>query len=235
MEYIYSRPRIRIVKFNSRSNKNPKDNRKLIFIVVIIVLLIFTLILVKAISPLFNHLCREKALSTATIITNKVTSIVMTQYQYSDFIKIHRNTEDNIKMIQSNISEINNFISKVTEEIQKEINNTQAEDISIRMGSFTGISILAGRGPKVPIKISTVGNINTDVKSEFKNAGINQTLHRLYLNMECEISILTPFNTINEKIINQLIIAENIIVGNIPETYYNLNGITSDDVMEVMQ
>ena len=67
------------------------------------------------------------------------------------------------------------------------------------------------------------------------DSGINQTLHKLYLDIKCEISILTPFNTINESISNQLIIAENVIVGNIPETYYNLEGITSGDAMQMMQ
>ena len=60
-------------------------------------------------------------------------------------------------------------------------------------------------------------------------------MHRLYLEIYCEINILTPFNTINKEIDNQFIIAENIIVGNIPETYYNLEGLSQDDVMEVMQ
>lgn len=181
MEYIYSRPRIRIVKFNSRSSKNPKNKKKLILVFIVLCLLSSVVMVVKAVSPLFNQICREKALSTATMITNQVTSRVMAKYGYSDFITIHRDTENNINIIQSNIVNINNFISDVTEQIQKEIDHTPEEDISIRMGSFTGISILAGRGTKVPIKISTVGNIKTDVKSEFNNAGINQTLHRLYL------------------------------------------------------
>ena len=80
-----------------------------------------------------------------------------------------------------------------------------------------------------------VQEIKTNIKSEFISQGINQTLHRLYLQIDCEISILTPFNTINESISNQLILAENIIVGEIPETYYNLEGMTEGDVMEVMQ
>ena len=115
------------------------------------------------------------------------------------------------------------------------INNTKSEDITISLGSFTGISILSGRGIKVPIRISTIGTVKTNVRSEFLSKGINQTLHRLYLDIESEISILTPFNTISEHINNQLILAENIIVGEIPETYYNLDGMRESDVMEVMQ
>ena len=94
---------------------------------------------------------------------------------------------------------------------------------------------MAGHGPNVSIKISSIGNVNTDLKSEFLAEGINQTLHRVYLKVDCELSILTPFNNITKKITNQILIAENIIVGHIPETYYNLEGLKQEDAMEVMQ
>ena len=92
-------------------------------------------------------------------------------------------------------------------------------------GSFTGIKLLAGRGPEIKIRISTIGNVETDLKSEFTSQGINQTLHRVYLQVKCQISILTPFEDITKDITNQVLLAENVIVGNIPNTYYNLEGI----------
>ena len=138
-------------------------------------------------------------------------------------------------MLEANMKNINLVISDITEKIQEEINNSQSQNMYISTGSFTGISILAGTGPKIPIRISSIGNINTNIKSDFVSRGVNQTIHRLYLEINCEISILTPFNTINEEINNQFIIAENIIVGNLPQTYYNLEGLSQDDIMEVIQ
>ena len=75
----------------------------------------------------------------------------------------------------------------------------------------------------------------TDLISEFTQAGVNQTLHRIYLNVDCSISILTPFDTVEETITNQVLLAEAVIVGDVPATYYNLNGVTNDDLMEVME
>lgn len=105
----------------------------------------------------------------------------------------------------------------------------------MRFGSFTGFKLLAGKGPGVPIRISSIGNVETDLRSEFKEQGINQTLHRVYLQVECEISILTPYNDITEKITNQVLIAENVIVGKIPNTYYNLEGIDTNSTIEVIE
>ena len=95
--------------------------------------------------------------------------------------------------------------------------------------------MLSGKGPGVPIRISSIGNVETDLRSEFKEQGINQTLHRVYLQVVCEVSILTPYNDITEKISNQVLIAENVIVGRIPNTYYNLEGMNTNSAIEVIE
>lgn len=102
-------------------------------------------------------------------------------------------------------------------------------------GSFTGFKLLAGKGPGVPIRISTIGNVETDLRSEFTAQGINQTLHRVYLQVVCEVSILTPYDDITEKISNQVLIAENVIVGKIPNTYYNLNGLDNSNAIDIIE
>ena len=73
---------------------------------------------------------------------------------------------------------------------------------------------------KIKIRISHVGNVNTKLVSEFTAQGINQTLHRVYLNLDCEVTILTPYNTIKQKIENQVLIAESVIVGVVPDFYF---------------
>ena len=78
--------------------------------------------------------------------------------------------------------------------------------------------------------------METDLKSEFKSQGINQTLHRIFLEVRCKVNILTPFKDIERDITNQILFAENVIVGHIPVTYYNLEGINSNqDAMELIQ
>ena len=71
--------------------------------------------------------------------------------------------------------------------------------------------------------------------SQFSQAGINQTLHRIYLNVSCKVTILTPFDSIEQEITNQVLIAEAVILGDVPATYYNLNGVKSDDLMELIE
>lgn len=86
------------------------------------------------------------------------------------------------------------------------------------------------------ITISSVGDVETDLKSEFTAQGVNQTLHRVYLQVRCTVNILTPFDNISREISNQVLLMENVIVGNIPNTYYNLEGMNGNsDALEVIE
>ena len=236
MDKIYSRKRIRIPKFKYNRKSENKLLRKTIktAIIVIIAVSVFWTI-TKSIMPVLEELCKNKAKSITTIISNDQATKVMSNYNYDDLVTIHKDENNNITMVESNIIVINEIISDIPIKIQDDLNKVDSQDLYIRLGSFTGSKLLSGRGLKVPIRISAIGDIETDFKSQFTSSGINQTLHRLFLDVKCRVSILTPFYTIEDEIINQVILAENIIVGNIPNTYYNLEGMTQDDVMEVME
>lgn len=138
-------------------------------------------------------------------------------------------------MIQMDVTAVNSITSNVAIKIQEQLNNYNGEEFYIKLGTFTGTKILSGRGPNVEIKMSTVGNVETQLVSQFSEAGINQTLHRIYLNVKCTVIVLTPYNIIEEPIYNQILLAEAVIVGNVPETYYNLNKINDDNLLEVLK
>lgn len=85
------------------------------------------------------------------------------------------------------------------------------------------------------IIIETAGDIETNIKSEFSDAGINQTLHRIYIEVNCHVGILTAYKNTDEEINTQVLLAEAVIVGNIPDSYYNLNGLSQSDTMNMME
>ena len=87
----------------------------------------------------------------------------------------------------------------------------------------------------IKIVVLSIGNVETDLRSEFIAQGINQTLHRVYLQIKCEVKILTPFNTITQSIDNQVLLLENVIVGHVPNTYYNLDGIDKNNAVDLIE
>lgn len=240
MDKIYSRKRIRLPQFalNKKEFKqnNPKI-RKTIEILFIVLIAVITMIKsIQLIEPPFNTICTEKARSIATQISNTKATEVMKKYEYDDLVTIIKDESGNVTMVKANIIPINKIISDVAVEIQTELDKLGGQDVGIKLGTFTGNKFLSGRGPYVKLKITEKGDVLTDYKSEFTQAGINQTLHRIYLEVKCNICILTPFNLIEEQITNQVILAENVIVGTTPSTYYNFDNLTnSEPVLESME
>ena len=171
----------------------------------------------------------------ATIIANNKATEVMAKHTYDELFSIEKDESGNIKMIKSNVIPINEIISDVAVKIQNEIDNKGNDDVKIALGSFTGFALLAGKGPSIKIQISSIGNVQTDLRSEFTSQGINQTLHRVYLQVVCEVSILTPFENIKSSITNQVLLVENVIVGNTPNTYYNLEGLTKENTIDIIE
>lgn len=210
MEKIYSRKKINLSK-----------EYKLV-LAVLITAILTVCYLVKTIGPTFNQLCLNEAKSVATQIVHETIDEVMEKYGYNDLVTLVKDKEEKIVSMQANIAIINKIISQISLKIQDKIDNTPNRDIYIRLGSFTGIKLLSGRGPKVPIRISSIGNINTEVASEFTSTGINQSIHRIFTNITCKIEVLTPFNTISNEIEEKIILAENVIIGNIPENYLDI-------------
>ena len=125
-------------------------------------------------------------------------------------------------MITANIFTINEITSNVAINIQKSLDNYDDTTIKLSLGSFTGSKLLSSIGPNIKIGLSSVGKVNTDVRSEFVSQGINQTIHRVYLQIDCKVSILTPYESIDTDVSNQVLLVENVIIGEIPENYFNM-------------
>ena len=234
---IYSRNRIRLPKIIIQNNRNPnKNTSKVLKITAILVIAIsvagFSL---KGIQPIIEKNCKSMAKSVATKVSNIKATEVMAKYEYNDILVISKDENGNINRVGTNVFTINKIISDIPVYIQEELEREENSSFKIPLGSFLGSKLFSGMGPKVNVKMQMVGDLDTDLRSEFTSAGINQTLHRIYLEIKCKVIILTPFETMEEEIANQVLIAEGVIVGDIPNAYYNLDGITKDNTIDIIE
>ena len=227
---IYTRHRIKLPKITEDRNK-----RKIIKILLILVIAI-TIVraVLLSINPIIEEKCKTVAKSIATKISNEQATLVMAKYTYEDLINVIKDENGNIKMIGTNIISVNEIISDIPIKIQEELEKSENNNFNIKLGSFFGSKIFSGMGPNINIKIQLDGTVETDLKSEFTSQGINQTLHRIYLDVVCKVRILTPVNVISEEIKNQVLLVEGIIAGEIPESYYNLEGLEKKDAIEIV-
>ena len=235
MDKIYTRNRFRLPKFSLKLNgKNNKRRKMIRLIAILIIAFTFAYFIIQAIQPIMEEQCISMAKSIATKISNAEATKVMANYEYDDLLNITKDSEGNIKMVGTNIITVNEIISDIPIRVQEEMEKSENNTFQIRLGSFFGSKLFAGRGPNVEIKMEIAGHLDTNLKSEFIDAGINQTLHRIYLELICEVIILTPFETMEEQIVNQVLLAEGVIVGEVPSSYYHLEGMTVKDTLEVI-
>ena len=204
-------------------------------IAIILIAFTFAYFIIQAIKPIMRQQCKNMAKSVATKVCNNEATEVMKKYSYDDLLIIKKDDEGNVKMVGTNVITVNEIISDIPIHIQEALEKSENNNFNIRLGSFLGSNLFAGRGPNVNIKMEVIGNLDTDLKSEFTAAGINQTLHKIYLEIKCNVIILTPFETIEEQIMNQVLLAEGLIVGDVPSSYYNLEGISTDNAIDIVE
>lgn len=139
MSKIYSRPRIRIPKIflSNVSDKNFRKKQKMTKIFIIIVIAFSTAkIVLDAILPIFDTLCKDRAKSIATIISNEQATLVMKEHAYDELFTLEKDNDGNIIMIKSNVGPINEITSDVAIKIQNEINKKGRDDIEIAIRKF---------------------------------------------------------------------------------------------------
>ena len=233
MDSIYSRKRIKIPKVKGfyTNNKNAKKFFSIFIIIVISIITFYSLY--QSITPIFEGLCIEKARQIGTYIMNDASNKILDNIDYKNIVTIEKDGVN--RVLKTDVVIINKIASDIALEAERQFKELENEKIKIPIGALTGNKYLAGSGPNIDIQVIPAGNILTEIKNEFESKGINQTVYRIYLELTCKVSIISQHKTIQGEVVNQVLLVETVIVGEVPDSYYNLEGMKQEDVTEVIQ
>lgn len=210
--------------------------RKRITIAIFSVALFFVaciLYLRLTVAPVLKTVSEEQIRALAVTAVNEAVSEVLEQSpSYADMVVIGYDNENNINSIRINSSEVNSIVHKSTIESQERISELGTRGINVPVGSLSGIMFFSGKGPDLNLRVVPVGSVTAKLYSEFKEAGINQTNHRIYLKINAKISAILPGanNVINTE--TDVMILDSVIVGKIPDTY--LHSTSTQDMMDLI-
>lgn len=165
--------------------------------------------------------CNEKLSEISITSINKAVLTKLNGLDTEKLIKIEKDKDGNITHYSINSIETNNLSQSIISETKNLIETNIKNGIPISAGSFLGIKLLVGYGRNIKLKIVSIEKITCDFSSEFLEAGINQTLHRLILTVSVNANVLTPNKNKNFFETSKLLLSESIIVGKIPEIYLN--------------
>lgn len=158
---------------------------------------------------------------TATAVNEAVFRTMENGAAYENLVTIERNEAGDVVALTSDSLKINSLARRTASVAQNNLTDLSEAGVRIPLGAFTGIEILAGVGPSVTVKIVPIGNVVCRFTSQFTSAGVNQTLHSVYLDVLTEMNIILPSRSLTVQGSSQVLIAESVIVGKVPEIYLN--------------
>ena len=132
-----------------------------------------------------------------------------------------KNDAGEVTAISSNMARINALSAKILDRVVGATEN-HSIIVEIPIGNLTGVSLLMGRGPKVPVEIIVLTSSRVEFNNSIVTAGINQTKHQINLEVIVDIDILIPWDTESTQVQTEVLIADTIVVGQVPKTYLNM-------------
>lgn len=144
--------------------------------------------------------------------------------QYERIVYFEKDLNGKITALKTNMSEVNRLKTSILNIINDEILAMDTTDLGIPIGSLILPEFMSGRGPQIPIQILSISNSDAGFESYFTEAGINQTLQKLTMDISVDVSILVLGRTESFTVTSQVVVAETIIVGQVPDTFFQTGG-----------
>lgn len=144
--------------------------------------------------------------------------------QYDRMVYFEKDLDGRITALKTNMSEVNRLKTDILNIINDDILALSTDELGIPLGSLFMPELLSGRGPCIPVEILSIRNSDAYFTSDFTEAGINQTLQQINMHVSVDVTVLVLGQTDNFTISSQVIVAETIIVGDVPNTYFQTGG-----------
>lgn len=173
-----------------------------------------------------RDLAQTQVKNTTSDLTNDAIAKQIAQgiIRYDRIVFFEKDLDGRITALKTNMSEVNRLKTDILNLINDEILALDTSDIGIPLGSIFLPELLSGKGPAIPVHILAIRKSDAAFSSSFSQAGINQTLHRLNMNVSVDVAVLVLGQTSSFTVDSQVVVAETIIVGNVPSTFLQTGG-----------
>lgn len=176
--------------------------------------------------PVIQSLAETQVKNTTSDLTNDAIAkqIAAGNIAYDRIVYFEKDLNGRITALKTNIGEVNRLKTDILNIINDEILALDTSDIGIPVGSLFLPEFFSGKGPAIPIQILAIRNSDANFSSTFSQAGINQTLHRLNMHVSVDVAVLILGQTSSFTVDSEVVVAETVIVGDVPETFFHTGG-----------
>lgn len=208
-----------------RVGKNRKRKKKFRRLAIVLVFVLIAALFLayfvyrRSMTPTLLQIAQIQVEAEATHAVNEAVAAVFENVDYKSLVTVEKNSANEITMLSANASAVNSLARDTAILTQSKINALFAEAIEIPLGTLSGIPLFNDKGSAIDIEVSPVGAVNCDFSSKFEAAGINQTLHRIYLIVNSTVELVVPTMRQTIELSTSVLICETVIVGKVPETF----------------
>lgn len=204
-----------------------KAGKLLRLIIILLVVVLAGIILFRV---RFNDAIRALAQTQVTNTTSDLINDAIDRQiedgtiQYDRMVYFEKDLDGRITALKTNMSEVNRLKTNILNLINDEILALSTDDLGVPLGNLFLPEFLSGRGPEIPVQILSIRNSDASFSSNFTQAGINQTLQQINMQVSVDVTVLVLGQTNSFTVTSQVIVAETIIVGDVPDTYFQTGG-----------
>lgn len=208
--------------------------RFFIFLCAALILTVVGIIFVDtSLKPTMNAVAEVRVRYYAVDIMNRaIKQVTAANDNIRSVVEVLTNADGSVKLVQTDSVEMNRLSTLVSQTAQDMLQELTEINISIPLGSILSNGIFSGKGPNIIVNMVPAGAVNTSFSTEFENAGINQTRHRVYLEVTAQVRMVAPLSGSAIEVKTVVPITEMIIVGDVPDTYINVDSL--DDAMNLV-
>ena len=201
-----------------------RNRLRLIVAVTVIVVSGLTLLFRFRLAPMAEQLIETQVDNQASDAINAAIAdqIAEGEFDYDRMVTIEKDANGNVTAIRTNIGELNRLKTSVLQRMDEELEQLSMEQLGVPIGSVLLPELLSGRGPLVPVRVLAVRTSDASFRNSFQSAGINQTLHSIYIDIHVCITIMTWTGTSEINVDSAVVAAETVIVGTVPTTYFGM-------------
>lgn len=175
----------------------------------------------KNVAGMLYSLSEATVRAAATEAVNDAVSQTLrwNNVDYNKLVTVTRGEDDRVLSLEADAQSVNLLARQTVTLSMANLSEACGEGVKVPIGVFTGIEFLTGFGPRVTFQIIPIGSVSCDFRSSFDTAGLNQTLHSIYMDVTAAVSVVMPSKTEEISVVTQVLIGESVIVGEIPDAY----------------
>lgn len=208
-----------------------KRRKRRYFGPILLLLMLFSAVIVLwlRLAPAIEELAASQVVNEASdLIADAITTqMAQNDISYESIVRLEQDGSGKLLALRTDMNELNRLRNETLSILNNEIEETGFSELGIPFGSIVLPTLFSGQGPELPVRVLTVRDADAEFSSRFQEAGVNQTLHQITLDVALNITILTPAGTETLRVDSGVVVAETVLIGQVPSTLINTSGFSN--------